>query len=139
MERTVGRAWLRVGAALVAVAALTALVGAGGMGGLPVAQAADEPVLKMYDIGFLGAQHNDLPGRVLRGRGDDAAPGINEGGLGPLLSPDDLIEAIRTNFSEDSWADNRHSIAAQGDLLLVVNRPPVLEAIQQYLTALRAR
>lgn len=102
---------------------------------------ADEPVLKVYDIGALTEPQSDLPGPSLGCAPYQPADGSWDRAEAPsvrFMTADDIVTAIKTNFDEDSWADSHHSITAESGTLVVVAQPAVHHAIERYLTVLRA-
>ncbi|MBI3271841.1 MAG: hypothetical protein HYZ53_22810 [Planctomycetes bacterium] len=115
----------------------TLLLAALGAGGSAPAFASDA-VLKVYDIGFLTSVQQDLPGPSLAGDPQEPVGPIAVEPSPSFLSPEEIVEAIKTNFFEDSWADSAHSIRADRGTLVVVNRPEVHEVIDRYLATLRA-
>jgi len=112
--------------------------------------------LRVYDTRLLTARVLDRPCPFL-GRGAAGGVEINlmadeeeEGGAvfgaaaeetpaGVNLEADELVELIRTGIEEDSWSNTRNRIEMSGDLLIVVQKPAVHEAIARFLATLRAR
>ncbi len=128
----------------VSFRAFTALAVAAAIVASPTiyAQAADsnQPVQKIYDIGFLTHPQPDSPGASLAGaRASGPIDAILEGADDPFFQPDDIVESIQTNIHEDSWSDNAHSISTDGTTLTVVNTAEVHEVIERYLSMLRAQ
>lgn len=55
------------------------------------------------------------------------------------IDPDKLVDMIKGNIHEDSWANTRNYIAADEDTLVVRQRPEVLKRIRAFLDGLRAQ
>lgn len=108
--------------------------------GAPLAAGQEEKAVhKVYDVGFLTQAQEDFPGGSLA-RGPSAVPGpmaVEEESY--FTTAEDLTEAIRSNFHEDSWADASHSLESESGRLYVVNTPAVHEVIARYLAAMRAQ
>lgn len=106
------------------------------------ADAASARQLRVFNTRLLTTRILDRPCDVAEydGRGEggrvtfeaDADEGVGFGA-------DDLIEMIKSAIAEDSWSNTRNSIRVVGDLLVVVQRPEVLDRIGALLEQLRAR
>lgn len=142
--------------AAIAVASLIAVCRAGA---LP----AEERVLRSWDISFLTAEVPQFPARewptagsLIAGSahyGPYGAYGDYGGGAlvfglgdegdalpeGARVAPDALVELIRRNIAEDSWASTLNSIEANERELVVRNVPSVHAAVEALLASLRAR
>jgi hypothetical protein len=102
--------------------------------------------LRVYPTGLLTARIADRPCPVhVRLQTEitqtaeefESAPGGLEVGVG--IEPDDLVELIATGVEADTWSNTRNRIRAAGDLLVVVQKPPVHAKIRAFLRAQRAR
>jgi len=102
---------------------------------------ADEPVLRIYDVGFLTMPRQDRPGPHLESGpfGNWPAGAVATESEAAFLTGEEIVDTIRTNFFEDSWADKRHNIVFEAGTLIVVNQAPVHEVIARCLDVLRAR
>ncbi|MBI4583526.1 MAG: hypothetical protein HY717_05850, partial [Planctomycetes bacterium] len=58
---------------------------------------------------------------------------------GLRVSPEMLVDLIRRNIAPDSWANERNSIEADENRLVVVQTPDVHQDIARLLQALQAR
>lgn len=121
--------------------------------------APPERTLRTYDIRFLTEAVPDFPAQLWPRAGDlrlrrpyeeDGAGelvisfGEDEDGDGVAppgcgLSPELLVEVIRRNIAEDSWANERNSIRATEAGIWVVQTPEVHRAISRLLGELRDR
>lgn len=110
--------------------------------------------LRVYDLHFLTKEVPDLPlpeagaerNLSLLERAEQETYGFDPdwleepGSLGGLaLTPEAIMELVRRNIAEDSWANEKNSIAARGGELVVIQTPEVHEEIADLLAHLRAR
>ncbi len=120
----------------------------------------DKRFRRAYDVGFLTQPVPQLParswpraGEMRLGVWEPPSRGVpisftsevaeEEGGLlvppGMGLSPEAIVQLIRRNVDEDSWANDLNSIAADGARITVTQTPGAHEAIAKLLGGLRAR
>lgn len=117
----------------------------------------EERVLRTYTISFLTAEVPQFPSQDVPSAGSllPGSSGIREAALsitfgaglcedhevprGTRMAPEALVDLIRRNIAEDSWWNERNSIEANDQELVVTNAPEVHAAIDALLASLRAR
>jgi hypothetical protein len=98
---------------------------------------------RVYDLATLLARVPDYPGPNLDPRFPWVAGGVAGAAFtldephAAFASADLLIALIKTNIAEDSWSDQRTSIEAAGEELVVVQTPEVHAKITHLIASLR--
>lgn len=95
--------------------------------------------LRMFDVSSLTASIRDFPGpRLELGYPADEGAGpsttfVPPSDEGAGLSPEQLMEAIRSNVAKPSWSNSRNRLWQMGDQIVVVQTPAVLDEIARFL------
>ncbi len=103
---------------------------------------AEVPQFPSFDIGYAGSFRLEERGAIHL---DEEVVGVpisfdeEEEAVGVEIDAESLVDLIRRNVAEDSWANRRNSIVARGSDLVVVNGASVHAEIEALLDRFRAR
>ncbi len=106
----------------------------------------EERLLRIYDVSPLTRVMQDFPGPALEmpaGAGGAPLTGASfalEEAKGTRVTPESLVELIRTRVAPETWGNKRNAINATESTLVVRQKPAVLKLVDEYLkTLLSAR
>jgi hypothetical protein len=103
----------------------------------------EQRLLRLFDISPLTRGIQDFAGPKL----DVVSP--SRGGGGPLtgatftldepavaMSPQEVVDIIKTRVAKDTWENSRNMISVQGGSLVIRQKPEVLKEVERFLATL---